>query len=113
MENERLLTINEWLDTIGCDRVYKKDMKETYAKTLPELQAQDAKTRQQVAKEIFADIENIALYVLESAKEGEKYSYLASYILNWGKEISPSYGVKEFQDTPEYQALKSRYLEGK
>lgn len=38
-----LLDINEWLDVIGCDRAYKKDMKETYEKTIPELQAQLSK----------------------------------------------------------------------
>lgn len=41
---DRLLTINEWLDAIGCDRAYKKDMKETYQKAQVELKAQDTKT---------------------------------------------------------------------
>ena len=37
---ESILTINQWLDTIGCDRAYRKDMRETYRKTMPELEAQ-------------------------------------------------------------------------
>ncbi len=36
----KLLSINEWLDAIGCDRAYKKDMKATYEKIKPELEAQ-------------------------------------------------------------------------
>lgn len=44
IDSGRLLTINKWLDSIGCDRCYRKDMKEAYQKTIPELKAQDAKT---------------------------------------------------------------------
>jgi len=45
-----LLTINEWLDAIGCDRTYRKDMKETYQKTIPELKAQLAKCRERMVE---------------------------------------------------------------
>jgi len=57
-ENEGLLTINEWLDVIGCDRCYRKDMKDTYNRILVEFKAQDAKTRREVAREIvFNEVE--------------------------------------------------------
>ena len=45
-QDKLLLTINEWLDAIGCDRAYRKDMKETYKKAIPELKAQLAKLKQ-------------------------------------------------------------------
>ena len=43
-EKGRLLTINEWLDALGIDRAYKKDMKQTFEKERPSRVAQDAKT---------------------------------------------------------------------
>ena len=44
----KVLGINEWLDAIGCDRAYKKDMKATYEKAKVELQAQIKDTLRQV-----------------------------------------------------------------
>ncbi len=41
--DELLLEINEWLDSLGIDRAYRKDMKESYQKDLPALKAQLAK----------------------------------------------------------------------
>ncbi len=74
--NSRLLTINEWLDAIGCDRCYRKDMKETYNKAIPELTAQDAKTRKEVAswltRKVYSDGLLIPHSIVEALKEGGK-----------------------------------------
>ena len=51
-QKDNLLTINEWLDAIGCDRAYKKDMKETYQKAIPELKAQMIKDKKQIVVEL-------------------------------------------------------------
>lgn len=40
---DELLTLNEWLDALGIDRAYRKDMKDTYQKDIPALEAQLAK----------------------------------------------------------------------
>jgi hypothetical protein len=86
-ENERLLTINEWLDTIGCDRAYRKDMKDTYNKALVELKAQDLKTRSQTAREIIKEIESLF----------DSNDYLT---------------IEQFREAVIY-TIKSRYQEGK
>lgn len=43
-DENRLLTMNEWLDNHGIDSAYKKDMKPTWDKILQDLLDQDAKT---------------------------------------------------------------------
>ncbi len=48
--DELLLEINEWLDSLGIDRAYRKDMKESYQKDLPALKAQLAKVKQHYVK---------------------------------------------------------------
>jgi hypothetical protein len=108
MENERLLTINEWLDVIGCDRAYRKDMKETYTKTLPELQVQDIKTRQAVAKEIFEGIESISRTYRTETRWGESGALGLKYYDTSLKEADTI-----IIEPDKYISLKSRYLEGK
>lgn len=44
------LAINEWLDELGTDRAYKKDMKETYAMVLPHMKAQVVKCKKDLGK---------------------------------------------------------------
>lgn len=54
-----VLDINKWLDAIGCDRAYKKDMKETYQRTLPELQTQALATTEAVLDAVKGKIKGV------------------------------------------------------
>ena len=55
-------------------------------------------------KEVVEWINRCAIFTAEEAKEGDKYTYLGSYILKWGKEVDPSYGFAPFDECPEWQA---------
>lgn len=59
---DELLTLNEWLDALGIDRAYRKDMKETYQKDIPALQAQLAK----VQKIDRPELEKALLHILHN-----------------------------------------------
>lgn len=64
--------------------------------------------KQDGIREVVEFINRLAIFTAETAKEGEPYTYLGSYILKWGKEDIPSYGFAPFDECPEWQAkLKS------
>ena len=46
-----ILPMDNWLESIGCDRTYRKDMKDTYEKIKPELKAQAKYTAGQAINE--------------------------------------------------------------
>ncbi len=59
MGDELLLEINEWLDSLGIDRAYRKAMKESYQKDLPALKAQLAKVKQHYEQKIVKELEEL------------------------------------------------------
>ena len=61
-------------------------------------------------KEVVRWLNGCRIFTAEQVREGEKYTYLGSYILKWGKEGTPSYGFAPFDECPEWQAKLKEWL---